>query len=158
MLHDLNWKFHELAKSARNYRKPSNTHDWTKESAGRTPQICCDHIPLWMKSFFLPSPQPPDLWKHHGPGRKFIQQSTFNSSLSLLVMQGVGWKTLWCQSTAFNWLESERAFYNPDLGSSCILCLIFWCPLILVATCWPFPLIVITWTIWEVKGQRSCFD
>lgn len=47
-------------------------------------------------------------------------QETLNSSLSLVLMQGAQCRTVWCQCAAFNWLESEGAFYNPDLDSSCI--------------------------------------
>ena len=37
--------------------------------------------------------------------------------MSLVVLQRARCRTLWCLSTAFSWLEAERAFYNPDLGS-----------------------------------------
>lgn len=55
----------------------------------------------------------------------YNNQMTLNSSLSLVLMLEAQCNSLWSLSTAFIWLESERAFYNPDLGSSCILSLIW---------------------------------
>lgn len=81
-------------------------------------------------------------------------QATLNSSLSLVLMQRARRRTLRCLSTAFNRLDSERAFYNPDLGSSRILCLIF--AALWNQSFWPASdhfsaMIVISWTIWKVQ-------
>lgn len=88
-------------------------------------------------------------------------QATVNSSLSLILMQAAQCRTLWCLPAVFNWLDSERAFYNPDLGSSSIFVPHFCCSLIskLLVRQRPFSaVIVISWTIRKVRGQRFNFD
>lgn len=73
---------------------------------------------------------------------------------SLVLVQGAPCRTPWCLSTAFGWLEAERAFYNPDLGSRCNSCLVF----LMFQSGRLSATIVISGAIWRARGQRSYFD
>lgn len=117
-----------MAKWACGYSKPSNMHHCAKKKgAGRTLWICCDHFPILWGGFCFFSPAlHPDLQKCFGLGRKFTRQSV-DLKFFPVISPNVGSAV---QDTAvpvpcFQLIRKWKTFYNPDLDSSCIMCLIF---------------------------------